>query len=268
MPNSHLSSEPRLPSHRPSKRMVVLILLGIVVYTGLLYFILVGPSSFRWKAIFGDPIYPENYNIHGIDISHHQAEVDWEVVANEAEVNGDPITFVIIKATEGSNRFDSLFNENFYHAKSQGLICGAYHFWSNHTSAKQQAVFFMDNVHLQEGDLPPVLDVEQYDEQLTKQEFCQNVLTWLKIVEDHFGATPIIYTGLKFKKKYLDGKEFDHFPYWIAHYYTKDLGYDGEWKFWQHTDVGHLKGVKGYVDLNVYNGSYYDLQQLTLRMTD
>ena len=39
------------------------------------------------------------------------------------------------------------------------------------------------------------------------------------------------------------------------------------WKFWQHTDAGRLPGIRGNVDLDIYNGSYYDLLQLTIRKT-
>ena len=44
----------------------------------------------------------------------------------------------------------------------------------------------------------------------------------------------------------------------------KQLGFNGQWKFWQHTDVGTIDGITGKVDLNVYNGSMYDLQKLTI----
>lgn len=40
--------------------------------------------------------------------------------------------------------------------------------------------------------------------------------------------------------------------------------YKGKWKFWQHTDAGKLPGIKGYVDFDIYNGSYYDLKQLCI----
>jgi len=40
--------------------------------------------------------------------------------------------------------------------------------------------------------------------------------------------------------------------------------YKGKWKFWQHTDAGKLPGIKGYVDFNIYNGSFYDLRKLTI----
>lgn len=43
------------------------------------------------------------------------------------------------------------------------------------------------------------------------------------------------------------------------------MEYQGAWKFWQHTDAGRLPGIKGYVDLNIYNGSYYDLIKMLIQ---
>ena len=76
---------------------------------------------------------------------------------------------------------------------------------------------------------------------------------------------PIIYTNYKFKEQYLSAPVFDDYPYWIAHYYVDKVEYKGEWKFWQHTDAGKLPGIKGYVDFNIYNGSFYDLRQLCIQ---
>lgn len=120
-------------------------------------------------------------------------------------------------------------------------------------------------VHLQPGDLPPVLDVEHKPKNISTEEFQQNILTWLHIVEDRYHVKPIIYTYYKFKDQYLSDSRFDDYPYWIAHYYVNQMEYQGAWKFWQHTDAGRLPGIKGYVDLDIYNGSFYDLQQLLIQ---
>ena len=66
------------------------------------------------------------------------------------------------------------------------------------------------------------------------------------------------------QRQLLNDSIFDQYPYWIAHYYVDSLEYRGRWKFWQHTDAGRLPGIKGSVDFNIYNGSYYDLRQMTL----
>lgn len=239
---------------------------GLVVaaYIWVFYYFFVSPFGFRWRALYGDAKYPDGYEIHGIDISHHQGEIDWEMLRNNGMINRYPVRFVMIKATEGASNIDRRFEENFYQAREYGFVRGAYHFWSTTSSGRAQAEFFLSNVQLEEGDLPPVLDVEHKSKEQTPEEFKESVLTWLRIVERHYGVKPIIYTYYKFKMAYLSDSVFDAYPYWIAHYYVDKVEYKGKWKFWQHTDCGRLPGIKGYVDFDIYNGSYYDLRQLTI----
>lgn len=235
----------------------------ILVYIWAFYYFFVSPTGFRWRALYGDAEYPEGYEIHGIDISHYQGEIDWEQLKN-AMIKGCPVRFVIIKSTEGASRLDDHFRENFNQVRDYGFIRGVYHFWSNKSSAREQAYYFLDKVHLTEGDLPPVLDIEHKPADKSVDDFQRDVLTWLHIVEDKYHAKPIIYTYYKFKEKYLSAPVFDDYPYWIAHYYVDKVQYQGKWKFWQHTDAGKLPGIKGYVDFNIYNGSFYDLRKLCI----
>lgn len=235
----------------------------IVLYVFLFYHFFVGPTGFRWRSLYGDAEYPEGYEIHGIDISHYQGKIDWEQLTN-AMIKGCPVRFVIIKSTEGSSRLDENFRENFNQARDFGFIRGVYHFWSNKSTAREQAYYFLDQVHLTDGDLPPVLDIEHKPADKSVEDFQRDVLTWLHIVEDKYHVKPIIYTYYKFKEQYLSAPVFEDYPYWIAHYYVDKVQYKGKWKFWQHTDVGKLPGIKGYVDFNIYNGSYYELKQLCI----
>ena len=235
----------------------------IVLYVFLFYHFFVGPTGFRWRALYGDAEYPEGFEIHGIDISHYQGKIDWEQLKN-AMIKGCPVRFVIIKSTEGSSRLDENFRENFNQARDFGFIRGVYHFWSNKSTAREQAYYFLDQVHLTDGDLPPVLDIEHKPAEKSVEDFQRDVLTWLHIVEDKYHVKPIIYTYYKFKEQYLSAPVFEDYPYWIAHYYVDKVQYKGKWKFWQHTDVGKLPGIKGYVDFNIYNGSYYELKQLCI----
>jgi len=238
--------------------------IGVVaIYTWLFYYFFVGPTSFRWRALYGEADYPEGYEIHGIDISHYQGKIDWDDLRN-AMIEGCPLRFIMIKATEGATRLDENFSENFRQAREYGYIRGAYHFWSNKSTPHEQAYFFLKMVKLENGDLPPVLDVEHKPKDQSVEDFQRDILTWLHIVEDKYHVKPIIYTYYKFKEKYLSAPVFDDYPYWIAHYYVDKVEYKGMWKFWQHTDVGKLPGIKGYVDFDIYNGSYYDMKKLTI----
>lgn len=242
------------------------IVLVAIAYIGLFYYFFVGPYSFRWKAIYGEPTYPEGYNVRGIDISHYQTDIKWEKLRN-ASINNDPVRFVIIKATEGQELYDDDFNDNFFRAKENDFIRGAYHFFVPGVDAAKQARFYLHQVHLQPGDLPPVLDIEK-DGKLPKKQLQKDVKKWLDIVEQEYGVKPILYTSYKFKKEILDDPVFDEYPYWIAHYYINKLEYKGDWVMWQHTDCGKVDGIKGFVDCNIFNGTVKDLEDFTLHEKD
>lgn len=237
-------------------------LLCSIILLLLFYFFFIDPYSFRWRAMYGDPVYPKGFNVHGIDVSHYQEGIDWELVRN-ASLDTHAIQFAIIKATEGEGLIDEHFKQNFLKAKENDIIRGAYHFFIPGIDAKKQADFFIRQVQLEVGDLPPVLDIEK-NGKLSVNELQEEVKTWLKIIETHYNAKPIIYTGYKFKMKYLNTPYFNEFPYWIAHYYVEELRYKGDWSFWQHTDRGKVNGINGDVDCNVFNGSYNDLIELTI----
>ena len=236
-----------------------------VIYITFFYKTFVGPYSFRWKALYGSVTYPKG-EVRGLDISHYQGEINWNKLRN-AQIQGAPVSFIFVKATQGTNIWDENFNQNFFNAKKNNIVRGAYHYFSPYTSGKAQAKYYCKMVQLEENDLPPVLDVEEMGNNSVKQ-LQREVLNWMNEVEKHYRVTPILYTGYKFKTSYLNTPEFDKYPYWIAHYYVDSLEYKGEWTFWQHTDVGKVDGIKGNVDINVFKGDYQDLMDMTIKQKD
>lgn len=235
----------------------------LVLIVIILYFL--SPSIRLWRAHHSPIVFPYG-TVRGIDVSHYQEEIDWDKVAGST-LDGDPVSFVFIKATEGKTILDEYFVYNYASARKQGMIRGAYHVFSSKSSAQEQAEFFCNVVELKERDLFPVLDIEQLGS-YTPEALREGILDWMNIVEKHFGVTPILYTSYKFKTRYLNGPEFDKYPYWIAHYYVSELEYTGDWKFWQHTDKGTVDGIDGDVDIDVFNGSYSDLLCLTFTTDD
>lgn len=234
-------------------------LVGIVYLFAAYYFFF---RPYLQRIDLADEYYARPY-VHGIDISHHQGDIDWARL-RVAYHRGKPITFVFMKATEGGNFVDENFRYNFKSARERGFVCGAYHFFLPDVSAEVQARNFISQVTLQSGDLPPVLDVEVSGKMGT-DSLRQGVLTWLSIVEKHYGVAPIIYTSYKFWTDYLEDSSIRSYPFWIAHYYVDELEYTGSWKFWQHTDRGRIDGIRGHVDLNVFNGDIEELMRLTVR---
>ena len=243
------------------------VLMGVVVvlFVSAFYFFFIRPYAYRWKPCYGLKGYgvcmPHGYKVHGIDISHYQGDIDWKML-KQTRQGQFPVEFIFMKATEGGDFADDKFVANFDSARAHGFLRGAYHFYNPKTDAHKQADFFINSVKLEPGDLPPVLDIEKKSRDIKKLQ--NDLKIWLRKVESHYGVKPIIYASYKFKTKYLNDSVFDSYPYWIAHYYVDSVRYQGEWKFWQHTDVGTLPGIEEKVDLNIFNGSFSDLKGLLL----
>ena len=219
------------------------------------------PRFVRYPA-FGIPI-PVNYTIHGIDVSHHQAIINWADVKAMQDKN-IKIGFAFIKATEGLGSVDNAFRRNWFKAKEANLPRGAYHFFISSKSGKAQAESFIDNVTLEKGDIPPVLDIEQANG-ASAGEIQQRVKDWLVMIEKQYKVKPIIYTNVDFYENFLAGS-FDDYPLWVAHYLVKDKPRIGRnWMFWQHNEGGRVNGIDAYVDFNVFNGDSSDFKKILLR---
>ena len=201
------------------------------------YYFFIRPYAYRWKPCYGTKAYgvclPAGYSVHGFDISHHQGDINWKEL-QKVQNAPFPVRFVFMKASEGGDFSDTTFIRNFDRARQYGFIRGAYHFFNPNTDAARQADFFIRSVKLEPGDLPPVLDIEKVGD--NELELRKGVKTWLRLIERHYRVKPILYASYKFKERYLNDSIFNTYPYWIAHYYVDSVRYEGEWKFWQHTD--------------------------------
>ena len=195
---------------------------------------------------------PEEYSVYGIDVSHHNGKIDWNLVAKYPVIGDRKLNFAYIKATEGGDHTDRNFAENWQKCKEAGIRRGAYHFFSPYKDAKEQAAHFIANVKLDTNDLAPVLDVEKRG-LLSKKKLRKRVQIWLDSIEKHYGVKPILYTGNKFYHDYLHTDSSDY-RLWIAHYGAADISVAKEWELWQISEKSKISGIRGFVDFNVYNG--------------
>ena len=206
--------------------------------------------------------------VPGIDVSYWDAGIDWPKVRATGQ------RFVFAKATEGDFYSDPTFDDNWFGAKSAGLLRGAYHFFRCNVDAKKQADYFINYVKSvnDNGELPPVLDLESNDGQ-KKEKIIPAVKVWLDRVEGAFGRKPIIYSGQYFLQDYLSeagggppawAKDY---PLWLAQYpnqyvegskpYLPRGWYN--WTIWQYSEKGQVNGINASVDMNLFNGSLDDL---------
>ncbi|MDD5150365.1 MAG: glycoside hydrolase family 25 protein [Flavobacterium sp.] len=197
----------------------------------------------------------------GLDVSEFQGTIDWTLVETIEE--SYPLEFVFIRATAGNDREDRKFEENWLGAKKNKMIRGAYHYYRPNENSLEQAELFIKTVRLQKGDLPPVLDIEKLPKEQSITNLKLGLKRWLKAIETHYKVRPIIYTSEKYYDDFLK-EEFSDYLFWIANYnfYREKIGDD--WLFWQFTEKATIPGIKGNVDVNIYNGDVEQLRFITL----
>ncbi len=205
---------------------------------------------------------PTKFEVHGIDVSHHQGKINWEKVAKLNLFETTKISFAYIKATEGATLNDDNFDRNWKECQKIGLMKGAYHFYFPWKDPVKQANNFVNAVPKQKNCLPPVLDFEQ-DANIGSDKMIENISTWLNLVEKHYQKKPIIYTNYHFYKKYFKDN-FEDYPLWIADYSNQEIVNipKNRLLFWQHSRAGTVSGINEKVDFNVFVGSLSDLEEL------
>ena len=216
--------------------------------------------------------------IYGIDISRYQHErgrhhfpIHWKALRitnlgkhNQQNVTGEadyPVSFIYIKATQGTTVTNRYFAADYKAARANGYHVGAYHFYSTTSDALEQADHFLKTARFNKGDFPPVFDVEPSDGQIEAMGGAKKLLSemrvWLRAVERQTGIKPIIYVNQSFVNKYLqDAPDLKRgYLIWIARY--SEYKPDVRLCWWQLSATGKVRGIEGDVDINVFNG-YHD----------
>ena len=230
----------------------------------------------EWKAdrFLGERMSYTSERIYGIDISRYQHgkgrkkyPILWDRLRvsflgkNQRNASGTvdyPVSFVFIKSTESTNIRNPFYANDYAKARQQGIPIGAYHFFSCKTSGAAQAQHFLRNTLFRSGDLPPVLDLEPYPSQITAmggtKAMFASVRAWLQAVERRTGVKPILYISQSFVNRYLpEAPDLKRdYQVWIARYgeYKPDV----KLAVWQLSPNGRVTGIRGEVDINVFNG--------------
>ena len=208
--------------------------------------------------------------ILGIDVSHHQGNINWQLVANDGKV------FAFCKATEGRTYQDPNFSTYMTNGINAGVIMGAYHFARpDNNTAIQDADNFITHAsnYIGDGFLPPVLDLEDpnssthLDQIFTSSQLTTWVQTWLDRVEAQTGVRPILYLNSNYA--YFLETSLTSYGLWIAKPGTSpntppnNTGNWNDWLFKQYSWQGSVNGISGNVDLDSFHGSLSDFQTLT-----
>ncbi len=185
-----------------------------------------------------------------IDVSSYQGTVDWK------KVHASGVRLAYVKATEGTTFFDREHERNIKGARAAGMSVGAYHYAHPSHSPRDEANYFLSRALIENGDLPPALDLE-----ISEGHSYEYLNDWkahfLHVVDEAIGVPH----GTVFYSYYYFWKRMNLFPdrpVWGA-FYGKDmycqidhvgpiLPMGPTWSIWQYTSRGHVPGIAGIVD--------------------
>lgn len=186
--------------------------------------------------------------ISGFDMSHYQGRVDWDALATDPNAG-----FLYLKASEGSNLKDNMYNTYYREARRVGFKIGSYHFFRPNCPAREQFENFRAVIKGKQQDLIPIIDVEVVSRGVSMYLFYDRLSELLQLVEKETGRKPLIYTGRKFYDKHFSETKFHGAYKFMIASYTLDepvLVNNDDFLIWQFTGYGKAKGVKGHIDIS------------------
>lgn len=206
----------------------------------------------------GQMAYDKGSYLLGVDVSHHQGDIDW----NRVKAAG--YDFAILRigyrgyGQTGSVNKDKTFEENYEEATAAGLKVGVYFFAQaiNEAEAAEEAKFVLDTLNGRGLDLPVVYDPESIldddarTDNVSGEQFTANTLTFCKYIEAN-GYEPMIYANMLWEAFELDLGQLTDYPIWYADYEAiPQTPYDFE--IWQYTNEGSVDGISGVADENIW----------------
>lgn len=194
--------------------------------------------------------------MHGIDVSYHQGEIDWQQVAE------DGISFAILRAgfrgyTAGSLNEDELFSQNLQGAMQAGLEVGVYFFSQAITpeEAEEEARLVLELLDGCPLQFPVVYDWETISNAdartrgLDRDTLTDCALAFCRTIAEA-GYQPMIYFNQSLAYRHYDLSRLTEYPFWLAQYQEQpDFYYD--FRLWQYSSKGSVAGISGNVDLDV-----------------
>jgi GH25 family lysozyme M1 (1,4-beta-N-acetylmuramidase) len=214
----------------------------------------------------------------GVDVYDGNGSINWEDVYNSG------VSFVYVKATEGTYYEDANYNYNIATAQADGLYGGAYDFARpDLDTPSEEASYFWNFAkgHIGSGgeSIMPALDMETWNGVDGASSYTAWANDWCADVVSLASAAgkkvhPVVYVS-SCNACYFTSS-LTGYP-WLANYNGEDL-YTGNpwntctscevwgsgvWDFWQASDTGSCPGITDDCDFDTYNGT---LSQMLTKM--
>lgn len=223
-------------------------------------------SSASWDELVHNPRFDDCLMLDCIDVSYHQAEIDWQAVAASG------IDAAIIRlgfrgyGDTGNLVEDSYFRENLKGACDAGLQVGVYFFTQaiSTDEALEEADFVLNvlgSMQWYEVTCPVFIDIEEVETpdgmggrldqmHFSAAEYTEIVKAFCSVVEMG-GYQAGVYANKYWLEQNLYTSEFENdYAVWLANY-TNETYYQGNYSFWQYSKSGSVPGISTAVDRNV-----------------
>lgn len=182
----------------------------------------------------------------GIDVSHHQKEIDWE------KVKATGVDFVIIRCGYGVEGEDRYWIRNIAECERLGIPYGVY-LYSHATTTElaekeaERVIRMVEGRHL---SYPIFYDME--DNSTINSDLTAIANTFCTMVQE--AGYPVgIYSGKHWWNTYLSDPSLSKWHRWVAQWNTT-CDYIGDYTMWQYTSKGQVDGIEGNVDMNYLIG--------------
>lgn len=195
--------------------------------------------------------------IKGIDVSAWNGNIDWKTVADYG------MGFAILRITEKGNKTDSTFEQNYKGCTQHGIPVGVYKYSyaKSPAQAEQEAESVLKVLNKRQLNFPVFYDLEWKEQRVLSKQTIEKIAKAFLSKIAKAGYMVGIYCNADWYQNVLttDLKKYDC---WVARYPSSDNGGIQERLRpdfgigWQYSSKGHVDGVNGNVDMNVFYKNY------------
>ena len=191
----------------------------------------------------------------GVDVSSHQQEIDWELVA----ANG--VEFAMIRVgyrgyTEGEIQPDDYFVQNIEGARAAGLDVGVYFFSQalDEQEAIDEANYVLEQIKDYSLSYPVIFDWEDIEadartDGMDSVQLTKNAIAFCDTIKQA-GYRAGVYFNQRFGYEEFDLESLQDYVFWLAEY-NDTPSFSFHFQIWQYCNDGRVDGIKTDVDLNL-----------------
>ena len=191
----------------------------------------------------------------GVDVSSHQQEIDWELVA----ANG--VEFAMIRVgyrgyTEGEIQSDDYFVQNIEGARAAGLDVGVYFFSQalDEQEAIDEANYVLEQIKPYSLSYPVIfawedIEADARTDGMDSVQLTKNAIAFCDTIEQA-GYRAGVYFNQRFGYEEFDLESLQDYVFWLAEY-NDTPSFSFHFQIWQYCNDGRVDGIKTDVDLNL-----------------